>query len=249
MAIVKGAHYPVERYRKRRQDGLGWDAWVPALHPQNKEKALRLGYDTQDFVVVKDGVVVSDGLSTADEALAAARALNDAQKAKNGSKMPKQDSFYWELRVIKRHPDAVLSLSAMFPEIAATVATHLPGYGKEDTQTLYAELDAAGFWTCDADCGGEVPKDGSLKTLATLLVLSEIQRRIEEYWGQWLRLTLVDGDDALTGHGSHGRLRVLEAAGLDRSAKKAPATLAAIALGLLPAPIDLSAAPGDDFYL
>ena len=159
------------------------------------------------------------------------------------------DSFYWELRVLKKHPDAALNLSAMFPEIAATVAAHLPGYGKEDIQTLNAELDAAGFWTCDSDCGGEVPKDGSLKTLAALLILSETQRRIEGYWSQWFRLTLIDGNDALAGHDSHGRLRVLEAAGLDRSAKKAPATLAAIALGLLPAPIDLSAAPGGDFYL
>jgi hypothetical protein len=271
------AVYPCVRFRKSHNGAntdyvvcltdtrLKWYGIPEILHPsgtgwcyphseriQLREKlvALRVavllaGYKDEDHILVDDDdMIVEEGITTADEAIAAARKRYDQQEVKQASEMP-PDPFYWELQILSAPPPSLIR--TIVYEQAAVVSKSMPDYTYCDA--LWALLDQEGSMTNGSDVAGEIPKDGSVQTLGHLLVLCKTANVLDALWSQYAHLSVINGDWVLKSNGCLDMIAVLQAAGLDRDDKKAPATLAAIALGLLPTPIDLSGAPVDDFYL
>ncbi len=207
--------------------------------------ALRAGHKEKDHILIDDdNRVVEEGIATADEAIAAARKRYDQQEVKQASEMP-PDPFYWELQNISAPPPTLIR--TIVYEQAAIVSKSMPDYTYCDA--LWALLDHGGAITNGSEAAGEIPKDGSVQTLGHVLVLCKTAIVLDAHWSQYAHLSVINGDWVLKSNGCLDIIAVLQAAGLDRDDKKAPATLAAIALGLLPTPIDLSGAPVDDFYL
>lgn len=210
-----------------------------------RNDALLGGYKEEDHILVDDDdMIVEEGIATANEAIAVARKRYDQQEVGESSEMP-PDPFYWELQILSAPPPSLIR--TIVYEQAAVVSKSMPDYTYCDA--LWAHLDHGGAITSGSDTAGEIPKDGSVQTLGHLLVLCKTANVLDALWSQYAHLSVINGDWVLKSNGCLDMIAVLQAAGLDRDDKKAPATLAAIALGLLPTPIDLSGAPVDDFYL
>ena len=273
------AVYPCARFRKCHNGAnrdyvvcltdtrLRWSgAWDGVLHPTSiglrfpyhnhaehseglanlRANALRAGLKKKDYILIDDNrMVVKEGFATANEAVVAARKRYDQQEEGEGSEMP-PDPFYWELEILSAPPPTLIR--TIVYEQAAVVSKSMPDYTYCDA--LWALLDHGGAITSGSDdAAGEIPKDGSVQTLGHLLVLYKTANVLDVHWSQYAHLSVINGDWVLKSNGCLDMIAVLQAAGLDRDDKKAPATLAAIALGLLLTPIDLSGAPVDDFYL
>jgi hypothetical protein len=231
--------------------GTGWCyPHSERIHLREKLVAIRVavllaGYKDEDHILVDDdNMIVDEGITTANEAISMIPTRPDQQEAGEGSEMP-PDPFYWELEILSAPPPTLIR--TIVYEEAAIVSKSMPDYTYCDA--LWALLDHGGAITSGSDAAGEIPKDGSVQTLGHLLVLCKTANVLDALWSQYAHLSVINGEWVLKSNGSLDTIAVLQAAGLDRDDKKAPATLAAIALGLLPTPIDLSAAPVDDFYL
>lgn len=212
------------------------------------------GYIHLDYVLIDEfgGVLVEDVASEqAVKALMAHHATSVAKKIKEGSRMRENamspDPFYWELQILS--PPPRLLIHDIIHTQAALVSAAMPEYTKADAQALWAMMNRDEAITKGSDTAGEIPKDGSVRTLGHLMVLWKTAIECDARWSQYVHLALTGAQWVLQSNGELDKIAMLQTAGLNRDAKEAPATLAAIALGLLPTPIDLSGAPGDDFYL
>jgi hypothetical protein len=227
---------------------------------RNNNHRILDGYISLDYVLVDDfGVVVLENIASEHAvkemalslALPYAAAASDAQQAKEGAQKPEKemppDPFYWELRILSRPPR--LLIHDIVHTQAALVSAAMPEYTKADAQALWAMMNSEDAITSGSDTAGEIPKDGSVRTLGHLMVLWKTAIEFDARWSHYVHLALTGAQWVLQSNGELDKIAMLQAAGLNRDDKKAPATLAAIALGLLPTPIDLSGAPDDDFYL
>ncbi|MHB8252888.1 MAG: hypothetical protein ACYDEV_04170 [Acidiferrobacter sp.] len=162
------------------------------------------------------------------------------------------EPFYWELRTLNALP----VLEEIFPVCADAVVQGLPGYERGHADDLRHQLINAETFVENTSVGGQVPKDRSMRSLGDLLILCALRNHIEaREWGDRVHLALYDGDGVvaskttpLSSSREH-EIDLLKIAGVNKQDKEAPATKLAVALGLLPPPIDLSMAPVQDFYL
>ena len=85
------------------------------------------------------------------------------------------------------------------------------------------------------------------------MILCALQQRTNALGGKRLLISIIDGDTVVQRKSAPGKasdtIALLEKASLDRRDKEAPGTRLAVALGLLPPPLDVSMAPVDDFFL
>lgn len=224
------------------------------------EDALLNGYKEEDYVLIdsNNNVIVEDGIATASAAMAlAGERMGLPGMADGVAKVPKKeippDPFYWELLIHETHfelPAKTVSiLRVIVRKHADIVSASMPDYA--GANALWDLLDHGHAITNgSSDTAGEIPKDGSVSTLGHLLVLCKMAMELDDRWSRYAHLSVTHGEWVLKkSDGGLDKIVMLQAAGLDPDDKKAPATLAAIALGLLPTPIDFSGAPDDDFYL
>lgn len=218
------------------------------------EDALRNGYKEEDCVLIdsNNDVIMEDGIATANEAMARAREMMEGlPKAEEGDKMPEKemppDPFYWEVQILIKPQTSLIHY--IIHTQAALVSGAMPAYTDADVKALWAMMNRDEAMINGSDAAGEIPKDGSVRTLGHLMVLCKAAAEIQARWSTYAHLSVISGEWTLNSKGDVDRIALLQAAGLNRDAKEAPATRAAIALGLLPTPIDLSGAPDDDFYL
>lgn len=234
---------------------------VPEGTVKIREDALLDGYREEDYVLIdsnNNNVIVGEGIATANEAMALAREKMGLPGTTDGvAKVPKKeippDPFYWELLIHDAHPALPTKTASLIRTIvrkqANIVSASMPDYA--GTDALWDLLDHGHAITNgSSDTAGEIPNDGSVSTLGHLLVLCKMAMELDDHWSQYAHLSVTHGEWVLKkSDGSLDKIVMLQAAGLDPNDKKAPATLAAMALGLLSTPIDFSGAPDDDFYL
>ncbi len=184
------------------------------------------------------------------------------QPAGPAGKPPKPEpdaAFFWEVRsplTPNGGPDreAVKDFIDMFWDIAGTVTSVLPRYEAHYANALLSALvhaEAQSF--VSVSTGGSISQDGSERSLGDLMILCALQQRTNALGGKRLLISIIDGDTVVQRKSAPGKasdtIALLEKASLDRRDKEAPGTRLAVALGLLPPPLDVSMAPVDDFFL
>ena len=255
------AVHACKRFRKKPVNGSIWDDWLHALDDTQAwlvaSRKVKMGFEHLDYVLVdEEKSIILEGILSEDDIRQHAAAFNTHRQATatpsaspvGGSTEP----FYWELRTL----DALSTLDETFPVCADAVIQGLPGYEKGYADDLRDQLISTDTFVENMSINGHIPKDRSTRSLGNLLILCALRNHIESReCGDRVRLTIVDGHDVIANKTAPESLKrkseaaLLELAGLDRQEKEAPATKLAVALGLLPPPIDLSMAPAQDFYL